>query len=216
MGSATNVPWMFALESGRRKRYVPQRHVSDSQPETNREDFLPPSFMLLVLAKDLAQHWEIRLLFWCKYSLSIWTTLHFSPLLRTLSTFIWATRILIFSYKSIPLAQQWILPLSSDLWQNLSSKQSPRNEHHISPVGLHRNKAEISSLQQSCSACLCRLRGQWPFCCRFIALQDPLSCMYWYTALQHIPVYCKTDVYCNSDKLNPPSSGVTNNYHWTL
>ena len=31
-----------------------QEHVSDSQLEINKEDFLPPSFTVLVIAKDLA------------------------------------------------------------------------------------------------------------------------------------------------------------------
>lgn len=87
---------------------------------------------------------------------------------------IWATYILIFPHKSIPLAYQQLLPCSSILWQYLSSKRSPRNEHHIHLVGLHRSR-EISFLQHSHNAYLHRLRWQQPFSCSFMALQVPLS-----------------------------------------
>lgn len=33
-----------------------QEHVSDSQLEINKEDFPPPSFTLLIIAKDLASY----------------------------------------------------------------------------------------------------------------------------------------------------------------
>lgn len=186
-----------------------QEHVSDSQLEINKKDFLPPSFTQLVIAKDLARYWEIHLLFWCKYFL----ILRFSLLLQSQSTFIRATRILIFSHKSIPLAQQQILPLALHLWQYLSSKRSPRNKHHIPLVGLHRSRVEISSLQHSRNTSLCGPRWQWPFCCRFIAPTVPLSRTYWYTALQQTAVCCKT--YTTSE-LNASFCTVTSNYHCIL
>lgn len=83
------------------------------------------------MAKDLAWYWEIRLLFLVQINNVTFFCSAFSVLLQSQSTFIWATRILIFSHKSIPPALQQILPLSFHLWQFFSSKQSPRNKHHI-------------------------------------------------------------------------------------